>query len=149
MVGHLFTREERVPTIRTEEGARPRVAILVVAQVALAHEPLVAAGVRAGVRQPYVDGALVIGQPKARGEQAQTDRARETMPAAGIMFETLVALQVKLCGKGFPTPAASQCSGSMTCVNEIQDANKKLIRVIKVFLLITGTFCTFPSFFLR
>ncbi len=104
MVGHLFTRKESVPAIRTEEGARPRVTILVVAEVALAHKPLVAAGVRAGVRQPDVDGALVIGQPEARGEHAQAGRAREPMPAAGIMFETFVALQVKLCGKGFPTP---------------------------------------------
>jgi hypothetical protein len=63
MVGQLFAREERVPAIRTEEGARPRVTILMVAQVALAHEPLVAAGMRAGVRQPDVDGALVVGQP--------------------------------------------------------------------------------------
>jgi hypothetical protein len=75
-----------------------------VAQVALAHEPLVAAGVRAGVRQPYVDGALVVGQAQTGGEHAQAGRAREPMAAAGIMFETLVALQVKLCGKDFPTP---------------------------------------------
>jgi hypothetical protein len=96
MVGHLFARKKRVPTVRTEEGARPRVTILVVAQVALAHEPLVAAGMRAGVWQPDVHGALVIGQPEARGEHAQAGRAREPMAAAGIMFETLVALQVKL-----------------------------------------------------
>ena len=104
MVGHLFTREERVPTVRTQKGARPRVTILMVAQVALAHEPLVAAGVRAGVRKPDVHSALVVGQPEARGEHAQAGRAREPMPAATKVFETLVALQVKPCGKGFPTP---------------------------------------------
>ncbi len=104
MVGHLFARKKRVPAIRTQKGTRPRVTILVVAQVALAHEPLVAAGVRAGVRQPDVDGTLVIGQPEARGEHAQAGRAREPMTAGTEMFETLVALQVKLCGKGFPTP---------------------------------------------
>jgi hypothetical protein len=80
------------------------VTILVVAQVALAHEPLVAAGMRAGVRQPDVDGALVVGQAQARGEHAQAGRAREPNVATGEMFETLVALQVNLCGKGFPTP---------------------------------------------
>ena len=91
MVGHLFSGEEGVPAVWAEKGARARVHILMVAQVALADEPLGAAGLGTAVGQPDVNGPLVVGQTLTRDKNPQTGDA-DVLLTAAAMLESHVSL---------------------------------------------------------